>query len=126
GDVHKITDTRIKNAKILDEGLGAIPQITIPQRFDNRKLVFHLYIVFAENRDELMKFCKEKGIQTKVHYPVPIYLQPALKDICNHKQGDFPVTDKHAKNMISFPAHDHLTEDQVHYIVQTVNQFYKG
>ncbi len=126
GDVHKITDTRIRNAKILDEGLGAIPQITIPPRLKNRKLVFHLYIVFAERRDELMKFCKEKGIQTKVHYPVPIYRQPALVNLCGHKEGDFPVTDRHAKNMISFPAHDHLTEAQVNYIVQTVNQFYKG
>lgn len=126
GDVHKITDTRISNAKILDDGLGAIPQITIPPRFNNRKLVFHLYIVFAERRDELMRFCKEKGIQAKVHYPVPIYRQPALKSICGHNEGDFPVADRHAKNMISFPAHDHLTQDQMHYIVQTVNQFYKG
>lgn len=126
GDVHTITDTRIRNAKILDEGLGAIPQITLPKRFSNRKLVFHLYIVFAERRDELIQFCKEKGIQTKVHYPVPIYRQPALKAISGHTEGDFPVADRHTKTMVSFPAHDHLTQDQLHYIIQTVKQFYEG
>jgi len=51
-----ITGTRIKNAAYLDRGLGQIPQITLPQRYTDRKLVFHLYIVFAERRDELVAY----------------------------------------------------------------------
>jgi aminotransferase EvaB len=121
-----ITNTRIKHAKILDEGLGRIPEITLPQRFADRKLVFHLYMVFAERRDELVKFCIEQGIQAKVHYPVPVYLQPAVSHLCNTKQGDFPVADRHAASLISFPAHEHLMEDQVHYMVDTVERFYRG
>jgi len=118
-----ITETRIKNARFLDDALGRISQIRLPQRFNNRRLVFHLYIVFAERRDELVKHCKAKGVEVKVHYPVPVYRQEGLQHF-GYKKGDFPVTDRHAETMISLPAHEHLTDDQLHYIVQTVSDFY--
>jgi dTDP-4-amino-4,6-dideoxygalactose transaminase len=118
-----ITNTRIRNAAFLDDGLGRVPQIKLPQRFNDRKLVFHLYIVFAERRDELLAYCKQKGIEAKVHYPVPLYCQEGLKPY-GYKRGDFPVTDRHADTMISFPAHEHLAEEQLAYIVQTVEDFY--
>jgi dTDP-3-amino-2,3,6-trideoxy-4-keto-D-glucose/dTDP-3-amino-3,4,6-trideoxy-alpha-D-glucose/dTDP-2,6-dideoxy-D-kanosamine transaminase len=123
GQVDFITDTRIGNAAYLDRGLGRIPQIRLPQRFNNRKLVFHLYIVFAERRDELLAHCKKRGIEAKVHYPVPLYLQEGLRPY-GYKKGDFPVTDRQADTMISFPAHEHLVEEQLAYIVQTVEEFY--
>lgn len=123
GQVDFITDTRIKNATFLDKSLGKIPGITIPKRYSNRKLVFHLYIVFAERRDELLAHCKSKGIEVKVHYPVPLYQQEGLRQY-GYKKGDFPVTDRHAASMISFPAHEHLTQEQLAYIVQTVEEFY--
>lgn len=120
-----ITDNRIRHAAMLDEGLGEIAGITIPPRFRDRKLVFHLYMVFAERRDELLAFCKEQGIQAKVHYPVPVYLQPAVVELCGHKKGDFPVADRHGASMISFPAHEHLSDEQIHYIIDTVKRFYQ-
>jgi len=118
-----ITSTRISNAAYLDRELGKIQQIRLPQRFNNRRLVFHLYIVFAERRDELVKHCKAKGVEVKVHYPIPVYRQEGLKPY-GYKKGDFPVTDRHADTMISFPAHEHLTQDQLAYMVQTVAEFY--
>ena len=118
-----ITNTRIGNAAYLDRGLSRIPGIKLPQRFNNRKLVFHLYIVFADRRDELVAHCKSKGIEVKVHYPVPLYQQEGLRQY-GYKKGDFPVTDRHAATMISFPAHEHLTEEQLAYTVQTVEEFY--
>ncbi len=118
-----ITQTRIDNAAYLDRELGRIPQIRLPQRFSDRRLVFHLYIVFAERRDELVKHCKSNGVEVKVHYPVPVYRQEGLRHF-GYKKGDFPVTDRHADSMISLPAHEHLTKDQLAYIVQTVADFY--
>ena len=118
-----ITDTRIRHAAYLDRGLGRIPQIALPRRFVDRKLVYHLYVVFAERRDELLAYCKQKGIEAKVHYPVPLYLQEGLRFL-GYKKGDFPLTDRHAATMISFPAHEHLTEQQLAYIVQSVEEFY--
>ena len=120
-----ITETRIRNAALLDRGLGRIPQITLPPRFPNRRLVFHLYIVFAERRDELLAFCKARGIEAKVHYPVPVYRQEALRRY-GYAPAAFPIADRHAATMISFPAHEHLTEEQLAYIVQTAADFYGG
>ena len=92
----QIAKKRIQNAKLLDLGLGKIKQISIPPRIKNYKIVYHLYIVFAEQRNELLKYCLKKGIEAKIHYPKPIYLQEAVKFL-SHKKGDFPITDLHAK-----------------------------
>ena len=119
-----IANQRIKNAKYLDKKLSKISEITIPPRPKNYKIVFHLYIVFAKNRDALLKYCKKKGIEAKIHYPIPMYRQEAMKYL-NHKKGDFPTTDIHAKKIISFPCDQHLNKNQINYIVNTVSEFYE-
>ena len=53
-----------------------------------------------------------------------MYLQPALKHL-NYKKGDFPVTDKHAKEIITFPCDQHLNNKELDYIIETINNFYK-
>jgi dTDP-4-amino-4,6-dideoxygalactose transaminase len=120
-----ITTTRIKNAAYLDAGLGKLSQIRLPPRYNNRRLVFHLYIVFAERRDELLAHCRKAGVEAKVHYPVPVYRQDGLRQF-GYRKGDFPVTDRHADTMISLPAHEHLTAEQLAYMVQTITDFYEG
>jgi dTDP-4-amino-4,6-dideoxygalactose transaminase len=120
---HSIADKRIKNANFYDNNLKKIPQITIPPRPKNFKIVYHLYIVFAKDRDNLLKYCLKKGIEAKVHYPIPIYRQSALKFL-KHKKGDFPVTDLHAKNIITFPCDQHISLNQMNYVIRTVKKFY--
>jgi dTDP-4-amino-4,6-dideoxygalactose transaminase len=120
---HSIANKRIKNANFYDNNLKKIPQITIPPRPKNFKIVYHLYIVFAKDRDNLLKYCLKKGIEAKVHYPIPIYRQSALKFL-NYKKGDFPVTDLHAKNIITFPCDQHISLSQMNYVIRTVKKFY--
>jgi aminotransferase EvaB len=120
---HSIAKKRIQNAKYYDRNLSKINEITIPPRPKNLKIVYHLYIVFAKNRDKLLKYCLSKGIEAKIHYPKPMYLQESLKYL-KHKRGDFPITDKHAKKIISFPCDQHLKKKQVDYIIKTVKYFY--
>ena len=120
---HKITNKRIQNAKYLDKQLSKIKQIKIPPRLKNYKIVYHLYIVIAEKRDDLLKYCLEKGIEAKVHYPIPMYLQKAL-NFMNHREGDFPITDKHSKKIITFPCDQHLSINELDYIISTIKDFY--
>lgn len=120
---NSIANKRIENAAYLDSNLSKINSITLPPRPKNYKIVYHLYIVFAEKRDELLEYCLAKGIEAKVHYPIPIYRQPALSFL-NHSEGDFPVTDSHAKKIISFPCDQHLEKDELDYIINTVSSFY--
>ena len=120
---HEITNKRIQNAKYLDEQLSKIKQIKIPPRLKNYKIVYHLYVVLAEKRDDLLKYCLEKGVEAKVHYPIPMYLQKAL-NFMNHREGDFPITDKHSKKIITFPCDQHLSINELDYIISTIKDFY--
>jgi dTDP-4-amino-4,6-dideoxygalactose transaminase len=115
---------RIKNAAKYDAGLRVIPGVEIPPRPADYKIVYHLYMVFAEKRDELLAYCQTRGIEAKVHYPVPIYRQEALKVF--GPVGDFPVTDRHAQSVISFPCDQHLTDEEINFVISTVADFYAG
>ncbi len=117
-----ISQKRILNARKLDDGLGKIPQIKIPARTSEMRIVYHLYIIFAEKRDELLKYCLNKGIEAKVHYPIPIYKQKAMGDKYNSMK--FPITDIQAQNIISFPCDQHLTDSQIDEIIDSVKEFY--
>ena len=118
-----ISDKRIANANYLDKGFKNINQIIIPPRPDGFRLVYHLYIVFAKDRDGLLQYCNDKGIEAKIHYPVPIYRQPALQSL-GHKQGDFPICDAHTKKIITFPCDQHLEQSQLDYMIETVSDYY--
>ena len=118
-----ISDLRISNAKKLDAGLSKMSAITIPQRPTDMRIVYHLYIVYAENRDGLLQYCQEKGIEAKVHYPVPIYKQKALG--ANINKLIFPETDSQAEKIISFPCDQHLSNSQIDEMINAVQSFYE-
>ena len=119
----EISDKRISNAKYLDSKLSKIQEITIPNRPGDMRVVYHLYSIFAESRDELLDYCVSSGIEAKVHYPIPIYKQKALKEY----SGDltFPIADELAAKSISFPCDQHLNSAQLDEIALTVSNFYE-
>ena len=120
----KIASQRIKNANYYDRNFSKIHQIRIPPRPKGMKIVYHLYVIFVENRDELLKYCHKKNIEAKIHYPIPLYQQEALKFL-SYKKGTFPVTDYHSKNIITFPVDQHLSKAELDYVIKTVKEFYE-
>ena len=124
-DVKKLTNQRILNAKYYDQHFSQIQQLKIPKRDKENKNVFHLYVIYAVNRDGLLKYCINKGIECKIHYPKPLYLQEGLRFL-GHKKGDFPNTDFQCKNIISFPVDQYLKKKQLDFVIQTVKSFYKN
>jgi aminotransferase EvaB len=124
GSTEEITARRIDNALYYDRRLGELDQITLPPRPPNMRRVFHLYMVLAQRRDALLAHCQERGIECKVHYPIPLYLQPALAYL-GHKPGDFPQADRQAANSISFPCDQHLSRPEQDHVIATVTDFYR-
>lgn len=118
----QISEQRIKNAAYLDKGLTKISQIKIPGRPNDMRVVFHLYSVLAEERDGLLQFCLKRGVEAKVHYPIPIYKQEALEPFVGNKR--FEKADFLAKNSISFPCDQHLSKEELDEIIETVQEFY--
>ena len=120
---HAITDARIANGAYYDAAFAGLPGIAVPPRRADSKRVFHLYMIFAEQRDALYAHCHERGISAKIHYPVPIYRQPALAHL-GHRAGDFPVTDRHAATVISFPVDQHLSREEQDDVIDAVRSFH--
>ena len=125
-DVEAITTARIRNARALDVGLADLAgRVRIPPRDPGERHVFHLYMFEADDRDRLLTHLVSRGIEAKIHYPVPLHLQPASRRL-GYKDGDFPVAERQATRIITLPVHQHLTDDQVSYMVESVRRFYRG
>lgn len=85
--------------------------------------VYHNYVLQTEKRDALREYLKQHGVDTRIHYPIPIHLQKAAKDL-GLKEGDFPVTERLAKTMVSLPIFPELTDPEVTQVVESVNRFF--
>lgn len=123
GELPWITKTRAQNAAVYDKGLRGIPGVHVPERRRGASYVFHLYIIQVERRDELKAFLEKRGIEAKVHYPIPLHLQECSAYL-GYKLGDFPVAERHAKTILTLPAHQHLSKAQLEFVVKSIKEFY--
>ena len=89
------------------------------------KEVFHLYQINVKKRDQLMKYLIKNNVDAKIHYPVPMHLQPAAKFL-KYKKGDFPVAEKLCKTTISLPVHEFIRKKDVDKMAKLINAFYKN
>ncbi len=122
--VDKLVEKRIHNAKLYDKKLADLyPRVRVPERPEKYKEVYQLYLVSVDDRDELVKYLIEKNIEVKIHYPIPIHLQNAAKEL-NYKLGDFPLCEKQADELITLPGHQFINDDQIDYVVQNIKNFY--
>ncbi|MFA6551731.1 MAG: DegT/DnrJ/EryC1/StrS family aminotransferase [Patescibacteria group bacterium] len=119
----KWNEQRRKNAKLYTSLLKDSPVIT-PKISANGESVFHLYVIRANRRDALAKYLQDKGISVLIHYPIPIHLQPAYKDL-GYKTGDFPAAEKAAQEILSLPVCPQIKEKEIKYIAQNIINFYK-
>lgn len=121
--IEHITDRRIENAMFLDKELSEIKQITIPKRDARKKHVFHIYVLKAENRGKLVDYLNGEGIDAKIHYPVPMHLQPAAKKY-GYKLNDFPIAEKTTKEVFSLPVHEFIRTEDLELMVKAIKEFY--
>lgn len=122
--LQSIIHQRIKNAELYDNELkGLYDFVTLPPRRENVKQVFHTYVIRVKNREELIKYLSKNSVETKIHYPIPIHLQKPCQEL-GYKKGDFPVCEKQAKEILSLPIHQYLTEEQIYYVAGLIKKFY--
>lgn len=116
-----ITARRRKNAalyrEILDPSKAFVPDDQ-PSEFNT----YHTFVIQVDRRDHLRDSLQEVGIETSVHYPIPIHLQPAAKQL-GYAPGSFPVTERQAERILTLPIHQYLTVDEVVEIATQVNRF---
>jgi len=114
---------RKTNAELYNRLLRGISSIQLP--LDNNseiQSVFHVYQIITNKRDELLAFLNQNGIETNIHYPVPIPLQPAYQ---NYGFGNFSVSERLAKQTLSLPMFPELREDEINYVSDKIKEFFE-
>ncbi len=115
-------DSRRALAKRFDTLLQALP-ITLPYQAAWGKHVFHLYVIRTARRDQLGAFLAERGIQTIIHYPVPVHMQEAYRDL-NIPIGSLPEAELAAREIVSLPFYPEMRDDEIEYLAATLKEFF--
>lgn len=105
------TEARRAHAKHYNELLNC-STVQIPKETDSCRHVYHVYAIRAARRDDLQKALHLRGVQTGIHYPIPVHLQPAYASL-GYQVGAFPVAEKVAQEVLSLPMYAELTEEQI-------------
>ncbi len=111
-------DRRRSIASMFDSMLKGSRVIT-PVEAPNFRHVYHLYVIRSKNRDKLQSYLKEKGVQTNIHYTIPIYLQKAYRDL-KVKKGSLPVAERCAKEIVSIPLYPEMTDNEVKTVADAI------
>ena len=117
------TKKRQEKADLYGELLKNVEEVVAPEIKKGRTHSFHLYVIRCPRRDELMRHLKESGVDTGLHYPVPIHLQKAYAQL-GHKKADFPVAERFADEILSLPMYPEIEERQIRYVVEKIKGFY--
>lgn len=108
-EISKYYRENIKNSKII-----------LPDTYDEKSHVWHIFAVRTQNRDEFQKHLTEKGIQTIIHYPTPPHKQGAYKEWNNLS---FPITEEIHNTILSLPISPVMTDSEIEKVVEVVNEF---
>jgi dTDP-4-amino-4,6-dideoxygalactose transaminase len=107
-------------AKVYTSALEGL--VAVPVEYSHEESVYHRYVIRTERRDELQKHLAERGVETKVNYPIPIHLQEVCSNL-GYREGDFPITEQFAKQILSLPIYAELEDSQVEAVVDAVKSF---
>ncbi len=115
------TSERIANAAYYIAGLKNI--VRTPEIVEGERAVFHTFIIQVDKRDQLRKHLEQKGIETKIHYPIPIHRQKAAVAL-GYRPGNFPVTENAAEMILSLPVYQGLKKASLAYVINSIKEFY--
>lgn len=122
--LEKWNASRRWNAKLYREYLEGTG-VVAPSETRGAESVWHLYVIRTEHRDTLREHLQNRGISASIHYPIPIHLQPAYKDL-GYKRGNFPVTETYAKQILSLPMYPELAAGQIESVAKAIRVFMAG
>ena len=114
----KWNERRRMLAKHYDQLLAGSAVVT-PTEMAYAKHVYHLYVIQAENREALRQHLAEQGIETGLHYPIPLHLQEAYRSL-GYRRGDFPVAERLAERALSLPMYPDLTFEAVEHVASPI------
>ena len=112
-----------RNNADLYRSLLDLNHVYIPEDSEEEFNSYHTFVIQCEKRYELQRYLMEHGIETTIHYPVPIHLQPAAATL-GYNKGDFPATETQSERILTLPIHQYLQEDTIIQISSCINTFF--
>jgi perosamine synthetase len=110
-------------ANLYRRELDGVEGVTLPPTENSKETsVYHLFVIRCQQRDRIQKRLEENGIETAIHYPIPIHLQSPYRREYGFSEGSFPVSEKLANEVLSLPMHTMLTEQEIRQVCQTVRE----
>lgn len=120
------TAARRQHADFYRRALAGIDSVRVPApEQPGDRAVYHTFVIQAERRDDLKRYLAERGIDTAIHYPVPIHLHAAAADL-GYPRGSFPVAERQAERILSLPVYPELTGAQLQAVADAIRAFYNG
>jgi dTDP-4-amino-4,6-dideoxygalactose transaminase len=118
------SEKRRWNAALYNELLSDCAEVAIPVIRTYNTSVFNQYVIRVQKgRDGLMQYLRDNGIGTDIYYPLCLHEQECFKPL-NHKQGDFPESEKAAREVLALPIYAELTEEQIRYVAGRIKEFF--
>jgi dTDP-4-amino-4,6-dideoxygalactose transaminase len=123
--LHDWNERRATHAAAYRELLAGVGDLEFQRRMDGSTHIYHLFIVETDRRDALQQHLAAHGVQTGIHYPIPIHLQEAYRQL-GHPAGSFPNAERLAKRMLSLPMFPELSEAQLTFVADQIKDFFAG
>lgn len=117
------TDGRRRAARVYLERLASIKHISLPEVHPLAEPVWHLFVIRTKRRQELQKFLLDRGIQTGLHYPVPLTHQRGLQGIA--RSLSCPKAEANADELLSLPMFAELTDQELGYVCESISDFFR-
>ncbi len=119
---------RAENARIYDAAFARAalgPKVITPIALPGFHHIYNQYVIRARRRDELREHLAAAGVGTEIYYPIPLHLQQCFAYL-GHAEGDFPESERAARETLALPIYPELTPAQLHYVVESIGAFYAG
>jgi dTDP-4-amino-4,6-dideoxygalactose transaminase len=117
-------EERRRKARLYTKMLSPLG-VVCPSEKKGVRHVYHLYTIKTKKRDSLQTFLKKKGIETLIHYPIPIPLQKAYQEL-GYRKRDLPLTNQWSRRILSLPFFPEMKESEMEEVVHEVNNFLIG
>lgn len=115
------TKLRRAHAEHYNRLLDGTNYIQLPEEVRGRRHVYHVYAVRSPDRDALQQVLAADGVQTGLHYPIPVHLQRAYADL-GYRRGDFPIAERTAREVVSLPIYPELSSAQIEMVAAAITR----